>query len=58
MTIRRTEIPVETQRPRKPDLDEMGPMPTSIPLGRDLPPKPRSIGGRPGSEAGRRGRRR
>ncbi|MCC6983742.1 MAG: UvrB/UvrC motif-containing protein, partial [Bauldia sp.] len=58
MTIRRTEIPVETQRPRKPGLDEMGPGPTSLPLGRDLPPKPRSIGGRPGSEAGRRGRRR
>jgi excinuclease ABC subunit B len=58
MTIRRTEIPVETQRPRKPGLDEMGPGPTSLPLGRELPPKPRSIGGRPGSEAGRRGRRR
>ena len=57
MTIRRTEVPLAS-RPHKPDLDTMGPgTDTEIPLGKDLPQKPRSIGGRPGSHAGRKGRR-
>ncbi len=59
MTIRRTEVPVQrAQRPHKPTLDWMGPgTDTEIPLGKEPPAKPRSIGGRAGSEAGRRGRR-
>jgi excinuclease ABC subunit B len=43
---------------RKNTLDEMTVGRTEKPLGGPLPGKPRSIGGRPGSEAGRRGRRR
>src|SRR5690606_6921387 len=47
MTIRRTEVPVATARPRKPDLDEMGPgSDAGVPLDRPAPAKPRSIGGR------------
>jgi excinuclease ABC subunit B len=58
MTIRRTEVPVEGARPRKPSLDEMGPgSDAGVPLSKPVPPKPRSIGGRAGSQAGRRGRR-
>jgi excinuclease ABC subunit B len=58
MTIRRTEVPVQGARPRKPTLDEMGPgADAGVPLGNPVPPKPRSIGGRAGSQAGRRGRR-
>ncbi len=59
MTIRRTEVPVQrAERPHKPTLDYMGPgTDTEVPLGKDPPAKPRSIGGRAGSEAGRRGRR-
>jgi len=57
MTIRRTEVPL-APRPHKPSLDYMGPGTNmEVPLARPVPPKPRSIGGRPGSEAGRRGRR-
>ena len=57
MTIRRTEVPL-AQRPHKPSLEIMGPgTDTEIPLGRDPPPKPRSVGGKPGSQAGRKGRR-
>ena len=57
MTVRRTEVPLAA-RPHKPSLDVMGPgTDTEVPLGKDAPPKPRSIGGRAGSEAGRRGRR-
>ena len=59
MTVRRTEVPVGGNRPRKPTLDEMGPgSDAGVPLSRPVPPKPRSIGGRPGTEAGRRGRKR
>jgi excinuclease ABC subunit B len=57
MTVRRTEVPLG-ERPHKPSLDNMGPgTDTEVPLGSPSRPKPRSIGGRPGSEAGRRGRR-
>jgi excinuclease ABC subunit B len=57
MTVRRTEVPLG-ERPHKPTHDNMGPgTDTEIPLGGPSRPKPRSIGGRPGSEAGRRGRR-
>jgi excinuclease ABC subunit B len=78
MTIRRTEVPVGGQRPRKPSLDEMGPgSDTGVPVPKHRPHKPslaethaqdfvpltgdersRSIGGRPGSHAGKKGRRR
>ncbi len=58
MTIRRTEIPAGGVRPRKPALDEMGPgSDASVPLSRPIPPKPRSIGGRAGSHAGKKGRK-
>jgi excinuclease ABC subunit B len=58
MTIRRTEVPVQGARPRMPTLDEMGPGgDAGIPLSKPIPPKPRSIGGRAGSQAGRRGRK-
>jgi excinuclease ABC subunit B len=58
MTIRRTEVPLGG-RPRKSSLDEMGPgRDAGVPIPNARPPKPRSIGDRPGSEAGRRGRRR
>ncbi len=75
MTVRRTEVPMPGQRPRKPSLDEMGPgsdagvpvpgnrphLPSLkethgqdfVPLGDDNRPRPRSIGGRPGSHAGK-----
>jgi excinuclease ABC subunit B len=57
MTIRRTEVPL-VSRPHKPTLDYMGPgTDTEVPVGKDPPAKPRSVGGRAGSEAGRRGRR-
>jgi excinuclease ABC subunit B len=59
MTIRRTEVPLGN-RPHKPDLDHMGPgTDLEVPLSDSpRPAKPRSVGGRPGSEAGRRGRKR
>jgi excinuclease ABC subunit B len=57
MTIRRTEVPL-APRPHKPTLDYMGPgTDTEVPLGKALPPKPRSIAGRAGSDVGKRGRR-
>jgi excinuclease ABC subunit B len=57
MTIRRTEVPL-AGRPHKPTLDVMGPgTDTEVPLGKAPPPKPRSIGGRAGSDVGKRGRR-
>jgi excinuclease ABC subunit B len=76
MTVRRTEIPVQGNRPHKPSLDYMGPgTDTEVPLPRSRPhkpdrdegraqeivplapderPRPRSIGGRPGSHAGKK----
>ena len=42
---------------RKPTLDEMTVGRTEVPLGGPAPQRPRSIGGKPGSEAGRRGRK-
>jgi excinuclease ABC subunit B len=59
MTIRRTEIPVQGQRPHKPSLDHMGPgTDTEVPLSdRPAPAKPRSVGGKPGSPVGRGKRR-
>ena len=55
MTIRRTEVPL-AERPHKPTLDHMGPgTDLEVPLAER--PKPRSIGGRAGSDAGKRGRR-
>ncbi len=58
MTIRRTEVPLAS-RPHKPSLDTMGPgTDTEVPLGKEPPrAKPRSIGGRAGSDVGKRGRR-
>ena len=57
MTIRRTEVPL-ANRPHKPTLDYMGPgTDTEVPVGKEAPAKPRSIGGRPGSDIGKRGRR-
>jgi excinuclease ABC subunit B len=47
------ELGVSENKPRKNSLDEMTIRRTERPLG-----TPRSIGGRPGSQAGRRGRRR
>jgi excinuclease ABC subunit B len=53
MTIRRTEVP----RPHKPPLDRMGPgTDLEVPLAKAPSQKPRSIGGRAGSDAGKRGR--
>jgi excinuclease ABC subunit B len=58
MTIRRTEVPIDGARPRKPSLDEMGPgSDAGVPLLKPIPPKPRSVGGRAGGQAGRRGRK-
>ncbi|CAN5277500.1 hypothetical protein BH10PSE9_BH10PSE9_05640 [soil metagenome] len=58
MTIRRTEVPVPGARPQKPSLDTMGPgTDRETPIPKPVPPKPRSIGGRAGSDAGKRGRR-
>jgi excinuclease ABC subunit B len=51
-----TEIPVPRSRPHKPDRDE-GRAQEQVPLAPGDRPKPRSIGGRPGSEVGKRGRR-
>ncbi len=71
MTVGRTEVPLGA-KPRKPRLDEMGanpeiPMPEDgfpppfsdrpDPMTAGYKPRGRSIGGRPGSQAGRRGRR-
>jgi hypothetical protein len=57
MTIRRTEVPAgDKSRPHKPSLDEMHGM-EEVPLRDGERPRPRSIGGRPGSHAGKRGRR-
>jgi excinuclease ABC subunit B len=62
MTIRRTEVPAGGTRIRKPTLDRMGPgtdleVPAA-PAGADRPrPRGRSIGGRPGSDIGKGGRR-
>jgi hypothetical protein len=59
MTIRRTEVPLGN-RPHKSELGDMGPgTDLEVPLSdTPRPAKPRSVGGRPGSEVGRRGRRR
>ncbi|MEP2118464.1 helicase-related protein, partial [Bauldia litoralis] len=62
MTVRRTEVPLgggkPVSRPHKPSLDYMGPgTDTEVPLGKAPPAKPRSIGGRAGSHAGKKGRR-
>jgi excinuclease ABC subunit B len=58
MTIRRTEVPAgDKSRPHKPSLDEMHGI-EEVPRSDGERPRPRSIGGRPGSEAGRRGRKR
>ncbi|MCW5697583.1 MAG: excinuclease ABC subunit UvrB [Bauldia sp.] len=54
MTVGRTEKPLPGTRPHKPSLDEMG---GGAGHGIPLPPRGRSVGGRPGSQAGRRGRR-
>jgi hypothetical protein len=78
MTVRRTEVPVDGPRPRKPPLDNMGPgtdretpIPTSrphkpslkethaapeVPFAPEERPRPRSFGGKPGSNAGKKGR--
>lgn len=52
-----TEIPLPRSRPHKPDRDE-GRAQEQIPLSGADRPKPRSIGGRPGSDVGKKGRRR
>jgi excinuclease ABC subunit B len=51
-----TEVPVPRSRPHKPDRDE-GRAQEQIPLSSADRPKPRSIGGRPGSDVGKKGRR-
>ncbi len=57
MTIRRTEVPL-AKRPHKPSLDVMGPgTDLEVPLSDRPRPRPRSIGGRPGSDVGKGGRR-
>jgi excinuclease ABC subunit B len=59
MTIRRTEVPAGGPRPAKPSLDRMGPgTDRETPIPKPAPPKPRSVGGRPGSPVGRGKRRR
>jgi excinuclease ABC subunit B len=50
------ETPIPRSRPHKPDRDE-GRAQEIVPLAPDDRPKPRSIGGRPGSHAGKKGRR-
>ena len=52
-----TEIPLPS-RPHKPSLDEMHSI-EEVPLSPDATPRPRgrSIGGRPGSDVGKGGRR-
>jgi excinuclease ABC subunit B len=58
MTVRRTEIPVQGPRPQKPSIDYMGPgTDRETPVPKPVPPKPRSFGGKPGSHAGKKGRR-
>jgi hypothetical protein len=59
MTIRRTEVPAgDKSRPHKPSLDEMHGI-EEVPLSEpSRPAKPRSVGGRPGSDVGKKGRRR
>jgi len=53
------EDKAQSNRPHKPDLDSMGPGPNKeIPLSdKPGPAKSRSVGGRPGSDAGRKRRR-
>jgi excinuclease ABC subunit B len=69
MTVRRTEVPLgkgRVARPAKPDLANMGPgtntetplRPGGGNLDMSLIPRGRSVGGRPGSQAGRKGRKR
>ncbi len=50
------EVPMPRNRPHKPDRDE-GRAQEQIPLSPTDRPKPRSIGGRPGSHVGKKGRR-
>ncbi|WEK49991.1 MAG: excinuclease ABC subunit UvrB [Candidatus Kaistia colombiensis] len=71
MTVKRTEVPVET-RARKPHLDEMGASSNMTSVAADEHERPqrpdpmttnhrpggRSVGGRPGSSAGRKGPKR
>jgi len=52
-----TEVPMPRSRPHKPDRDE-GRAAEQVPFApEEGRPKPRSIGGRPGSDVGKRGRR-
>jgi excinuclease ABC subunit B len=51
-----TEVPLPRSRPHKPDRDE-GRAQEVVPLAPGERPKPRSIGGRAGSHAGKKGRR-
>ncbi len=51
-----TEVPVPRNRPHKPDRDE-GRAQEIVPVAPGDRPKPRSIGGRPGSHVGKKGRR-
>ena len=51
-----TEVPMPRSRPHKPDRDE-GRAQEQIPLTPADRPKPRSIGGRAGSDVGKKGRR-
>jgi hypothetical protein len=48
-----TEVPLPRSRPHKPDRDE-GRAQEIVPLAPDEHLKPRSIGGRPGSHAGKK----
>jgi excinuclease ABC subunit B len=51
-----TEVPMPRSRPHKPDGDE-GRAEEKVPLPTSDRPKPRSIGGRAGSDVGKKGRR-
>ena len=51
-----TEVPMPRSRPHKPDRDE-GRAQEQVPLPTGDRPKPRSIGGRAGSDVGKKGRR-
>ncbi len=51
-----TEVPVPRSRPHKPDRDE-GRAQEQVPVSPGDRLKPRSIGGRPGSHVGKKGRR-
>ncbi|MGD9738969.1 MAG: excinuclease ABC subunit UvrB [Bauldia sp.] len=51
------DLPAPSAKVRKNSLDEMTVGRTEKPLAPGMRPMPRSIGGRPGSQAGRRGRR-